>query len=228
MCPINCFNFPYGGKVIYFATNPTEKSMRASVLCGLLLLLCSCNKTIDVIAEKESLPSSASKLLTASGFTLYTIKSGQHFVSNNYYQPIETSELKFAVRFDSSAIYQSLAPVNQYDINKLYGFSDNNADHHQFSARFGWAWNNGALRLYAYVYNDGKVTSKELGVIAIGTEVVCSIKVRGNAYIFSCNDQALVMPRHSTIPKAKGYLLYPYFGGDEAAPHDINVWIKTF
>jgi hypothetical protein len=201
--------------------------MRASTLCGILLLLCSCNKTDDAMVEKTiSLPVVNS--ISTSGFTQYTIQRGQHYVSNNTYKPIETDELKFAVRFDSSAIYQTLAPVNQYDINKLYGFADNNTDHHQYSARFGWAWNKGALRLYAYVYNGGKVMSKELGAISIDTAIVCSIKVKGNTYVFSWNDQEVVLPRLSTLPKAKGYLLYPYFGGDEAAPHDVNVWIKTF
>ncbi len=36
-----------------------------------------------------------------------------------------------------------------------------------------------------------------------------------------------LLPKLSTTPLAKGYLLYPYFGGDEVAPHDINIWIKT-
>jgi hypothetical protein len=26
--------------------------------------------------------------------------------------------------------------------------------------------------------------------------------------------------------KAKGYQLYPYFGGNELAPHDMHIWIK--
>ena len=199
--------------------------MRVRILCGLLLLLSSCSKTPDV-REESTTPAPADK--SASGFTRYTIKSGQHYVSNNSYRLVETGELKFAVRFDSSAIYQTQTPANQYDINKLYGFSDNNTDHHQYSARFGWAWNQNALRLYAYVYNGGKVTSKELGTVAIGAETVCSITVTPGAYLFTWNGQVVAMPRQSTTPQAKGYLLYPYFGGDEAAPHDVHVWIRTF
>jgi len=34
------------------------------------------------------------------------------------------------------------------------------------------------------------------------------------------------MSRASSTATAVGYKLYPYFGGDEAAPHDINIWIK--
>ncbi|MGI8584585.1 MAG: hypothetical protein ACR2KX_20540 [Chitinophagaceae bacterium] len=32
--------------------------------------------------------------------------------------------------------------------------------------------------------------------------------------------------RTSTTVKANGFKLYPYFGGDETAPHNIYIWIK--
>jgi hypothetical protein len=85
----------------------------------------------------------------------------------------------------------------------------------------------GALRLYAYVYNAGKVTAKELGIITIGATMNCRIKVTPAAYLFTWGDQQQAMPRLSTTEKGKGYQLYPYFGGDEAAPHDISIWIKS-
>lgn len=188
------------------------------------LLLASCNKAVDDIINKKLSHTATADKTTA---THYIIKKGQHYCEQNYYHPIETDELKFAVLFDSSAIYRSTDPVNQYDINKLYGFSDNGAQHHDFSARFGWRWSDGALRLFAYIYNNGVVSSKELGSIAIGQEVICSIKASGSEYIFTLNDQVITMPRQSTTPNAKGYLLYPYFGGDEVAPQDITIRIKN-
>jgi hypothetical protein len=109
----------------------------------------------------------------------------------------------------------------------LYGFSDNNADHHQYSARFGWRWSDKALRLFAYIYNKGLVTSQELTTIEIGSEVICSIKVTSTNYLFTVNDITTQLPRMATTEKAKGYQLYPYFGGDEVAPHQINIWIKN-
>ncbi|MBD0352813.1 MAG: hypothetical protein ICV65_16845, partial [Flavisolibacter sp.] len=45
--------------------------------------------------------------------------------------------------------------------------------------------------------------------------------------IFTINDERTAMPRLSTTPRAKGYLLYPYFGGDEVAPHDVTIRIKS-
>jgi hypothetical protein len=163
---------------------------------------------------------------TATDFVKYTIAQGQQYCDKNGFSQIQLSELKFAVRFDSSAIYQTIDPGNQLDINKLYGFSDNNALHHDFSARFGWRWSDNALRLFAYVYNNGIQTNKELGTVAIGAENSCSIKVAGDKYIFTLNGKADTMPRASTTAKAVGYKLYPYFGGDEFAPHTISIWIK--
>lgn len=194
--------------------------MRTPILYGILLLLCGCNKW-------DALPEEKLTAKSTDAFIQYTIQSGQHSATNNSYKPIETDSLQFVVRFDSTAIYKTVLTENQYDINKLYGFSDNGTDHHQYSARFGWAWHDGALHLYAYVYNGGKRESKHLGVVPIGPAVTCTLAVTPAHYIFSYGDVTQKMPRTSATPKAKGYRLYPYFGGDEVAPHTINIWIKS-
>lgn len=186
-----------------------------------LLFLASCNKVADSIIDKGLSNSNDS-----NQFTLYTIKQGQQYCDKNDYKPVEVSEMKFVVKFDSSAIYKTQSAENQYDINKLYGFSDNNSDHHSYSARFGWRWSDNALRLFAYVYNEGSVTSKELTTIPLGSEVNCDIQVSGDKYLFTVNDKTVTMTRLSTTDKGKGYQLYPYFGGDETAPHDLRIWIK--
>ncbi len=211
--------------VITLAINPRKPVKKPAALCyfAILLLFCNCSRSTDIIFEDRTL----TRLDLSNYFTLFTIREGQQFTDGNLYKPIETRQLKFSVKFDSSAIYQSLLPINQYDINKLYGFSDNNADHHQFSARFGWRWSDNALRLFAYVYNNGIVISKELGSVTIGKEVNCSIKVGEAIYTFIIDEITEYLPRSSTTSLAKGYLLYPYFGGDELAPHDINIWIKA-
>ena len=45
-------------------------------------------------------------------------------------------------------------------------------------------------------------------------------------YLFSVEEKSVTLPRLSTTAMAKGYRLYPYFGGDETAPHDVRIWIK--
>ena len=62
--------------------------------------------------------------------------------------------------------------------------------------------------------------------VAIGSELHCSIKVQGEVYQFTVDGKTETMPRMSTTQNGKGYQLYPYFGGDEGAPHDVRIWIK--
>lgn len=176
----------------------------------------------DTIAVPLTPPSST------SGFTKYVIAKGQHYPNNdsNTIVIVKTGELKFIARFDSSAIYTTANPNNQADINKLYGFSDNNAFHHFFSARFGWNWYQNALHLWAYNYNDSTREFKDLGTIAIGKDHNCSIKVQGNQYIFTLNGKSTAVKRTSPTVMGEGYKLFPYFGGDETAPHDVTIWIK--
>jgi hypothetical protein len=161
-----------------------------------------------------------------ASFDQYFIPAGEHYSRESTVKKTAYSELKFLVIFDSSAIYFTSDPANQYDINKLYGFADNSANHHEFSARIGWRWSDNALRLFGYVYNNGEVSYEELSTVSIGMVHDCSISIADSGYIFSVDGNKKTMPRTSTGPIANGYKLFPYFGGDETAPHDIHVWIK--
>lgn len=189
-------------------------------LMAIIMLLASCRKSAGDVPGKD--PAEP----TGSAFVTYTIAKGAHYCDKNFFRELDTTQLHFSVLFDSSAVYTTADPANQEDINKLYGFADNNSVHHQFSARFGWRWSAGALRLFAYIYNNAAVESKELATIAIGKEVDCRIRAEGSRYIFSVNGQADTLLRKSNTQKAKGYQLYPYFGGDEAAPHNIRIRLK--
>ena len=198
--------------------------MKRSILFLLAgaLLLTGCKKNTETLVTNSS-----SNSIANGQFVKYTIRKGNQYCDQNVFRSVSVRDLKFTARFDSSAIYQTKDPSNQYDINKLYGFSDNNADHHSYSARFGWRWSDNALRLFAYIYNEGSMSSKELGTIAIGSQANCEIKVDSSTYIFTLNGTSTSMPRLSTTTTGSGYQLYPYFGGDETAPHDINIWIRS-
>jgi len=197
--------------------------MKATVLSiAIALLFLRCNKVADTITDKG-----LSSKYDTSSFIKYTIAQGNQYCDQNEFAAVETNEMKFIVRFDSSAIYQTVSAENQNDINKLFGFSDNNSEHHKFSARFGWRWSSNALHLFAYVYNAAEMISKEITTVDIGKEINCSILVNDRHYIFTTNSISIEMPRMATTEKGKGYQLYPYFGGDESAPHEINIWIRS-
>lgn len=167
----------------------------------------------------------AEQKLIDDGFITYTIPQGEHYSDNSKLLMLsDISELKFIVVFDSSAKYTSAFPENQLDINKLYGFSDNNTQHHENSARIGWRWNENELQLFAYIYNNSVRSFQYIKSVPINDEINCSIKIEANKYIFAVDGTTIEMPRFSTSPN--GYKLYPYFGGDEVAPHKISIRIK--
>ena len=164
-------------------------------------------------------------------FTTYTINQGKFYADgydSTHFVRITTNDLKFIAKFDSSAIYTTFFATNQLDVNKLYGFSDNSSEHHQFSARIGWAWYTNSLHLFGYTYNNGVRTILHLGIFPIGQNINCRIQTdtTTKSYLFTINGVTTSMPRATTTAMANGYRLYPYFGGDEPAPHKVTIQIS--
>lgn len=198
--------------------------MRKLIFGAFILLLASCSKSVETLDSPQENPKDTTAPIAS--FREYIIKSGEHYSNHNPFTPFVKQKIQFQVKFDSTAIYTLSNPSNQADINKLYGFADNNSQHHEFSARFGWRYYNQQLSLHAYIYNQSVRSTKQLAVIQLQQVYDCSITVTPDTYIFNLNGVNTVMPRLSKTPVASGYKLYPYFGGDEAAPHDIRIFIK--
>jgi hypothetical protein len=188
-------------------------------------LVVSCQKELDGVVTTTNSPLPPPLPGTAQ-FTEHRIAKGGHSSDKNPVKAVTITEMKFIVRFDSSAIYQSLDTNNQRDINKLYGFSDNNEDHHTNSARIGWRWYNNELQLFGYNYNNTAVKTQFIKAVSLNKDINCAIKVAAGSYIFNVDGTQVTMTRTAPDPQAVGYQLYPYFGGDEVAPHDIIIRVK--
>ena len=160
-------------------------------------------------------------------FITYDIKAGNHEVERNLNTLFTASSMRFQALFDSSCIYKTNVPENQHDINKLYGFSDCSSQHQNNSARFGWNWREGALRIYAYIYVNGVRQERELGTAELNEITSFRIDIRENTYVFTYHGIETVMPRHCSGGVGVAYKLLPYFGGDEVAPHDIRIKIRS-
>jgi hypothetical protein len=188
--------------------------LKGAILSSLTALcILSCNEPSDPdIPEKK--------------FEAYVIPAGHHS-SFNSLEWLEEKDLSYEVYFDSSAIYSTQDSSNQADINKLFGFSDCGGHHHENSARFGWRWFQNELQIFSYIYVDqdrmyDSLTSVELGAIH-------SYRVLQNdsMYLFYMDEIEIARyARHSNCTEGWNYRLWPYFGGDEAAPHDITIWMR--
>ncbi|WP_347159274.1 hypothetical protein [Pontibacter chitinilyticus] len=181
----------------------------------LLLSLCAC----QIPAEEAVMPQPAKNTI------MYLIPKGEHYATSHPFKATTTTKLSFEVTFDSTAIYTSVAPENQGDINKLYGVSDCGVSHQTNSARFGWRWYNNQLEIHAYTYLNQVRQSKYIGTVELGQKNTCTLELCDGTYTFRLNGQQVELPRACTGAGA-GYQLYPYFGGDEVAPHAITIQLK--
>jgi hypothetical protein len=187
-------------------------------LLAVLLVLQSCSKNEVRIPAEPAIPA-------PEQFTTYTIAAGAHYCDQSIIKPVTVTQMLFRVKFDSTAIYSTVDPQNQYDINKLFGFTEGQ-DPHFNSARIGWSYNNGALRLYAYAYTNGQRFSQEISSISIGETISCLIRPEGNTYLFKVDQKEIRLGRANTAQIVSGYQLFPYFGGDETAPHLVRIFIR--
>jgi len=156
----------------------------------------------------------------------FIISEGRHSSGINI-EELQSTTLRFSTIFDESAIYETKDPVNQHDINKLLGFSDCNSHHHKHSARFGWRWLNDSLDIHAYAYVNGERITERIGVVELNQAYNYELSFSGNTYHFTLQGYPTVtIPRESNCDYGIYYMLFPYFGGDERAPHDVSIKIK--
>jgi hypothetical protein len=181
----------------------------------ILLVIFACSflacKKQDIIEQKD--------------FELFVIKKGYQSSSTKV-RLLRKDEINFKFKFNETAIYTTSNPSRQGDINKLFGFSDCGAKHHENSARIGWRWYNDRLELFAYYYNDSERGQDFITTIVPGQEYTGKISAKPSEYVFTIENITVKVARTCEGKKSFKYYLYPFFGGSEAAPQDINIWIK--
>jgi len=161
---------------------------------------------------------------------VYTIKKGDH--SPFRLPAFTTSDVcEFEVMFDNSAIYTTKDPVNQYDINKLFGLSDG-LNHDYNSARFGWNYipdtADHQIKIYSYCYINGERIYKKLWNLELNIWYRLTIELNKDTYDFFIDGELFNIEMTNGSRKGGNlkYKLFPYFGGDEVAPHDIKIYFK--
>ncbi|WP_299986261.1 hypothetical protein [uncultured Pontibacter sp.] len=207
-----------------------KKAVLQLCAIGLVLTLTiSCDRSEQPIPRQDT--TLAAPVHTADAkkgkpitYTTYIIRKGQHS-STSSYRSVKTSFLRFEAVFDKSAVYTTILANNQADINKLYGMSDCGSLHQTNSARFGWRWYNNRLEILGYVYNGGKWSYQYITSVDLDKPYTYELSLLSQSYLFSVNGVNVSLPR-SCSGQGSGYMLYPYFGGDETAPHDITIRIR--
>jgi len=176
----------------------------------ILLLLFSCTKEVDDL-----------------GFRVYTIPAGEHSSGSFINHPVN-SKIEFKFMLDESAIYETEIAENQHDVNKIYGMSDFGVRHQKYSIRLGWRYLNNELELCWLRHEEGRHSAATIRTIDTDVIYNATIDIKTFYYVIVIdNDTTLVRRRpEGNWGLLRRYYLYPYFGGNEYAPHDITIKIK--
>tara|TARA_R110000824_G_scaffold319842_1_gene506821 strand:- start:1065 stop:1625 length:561 start_codon:yes stop_codon:yes gene_type:complete len=167
---------------------------------------------------------SACKKIDNRGYRVFTIKENKHR-STTTYNTTKSNYITFKAIFDTTSIYYTDNADNQYDVNKLYGVSDCGCNHKHYSMRLGWRWLNDSLEVLWFKHMHGTFTFEKIRTIDLNQSYDYSITLEDSVYIV-CVGGVCMTTKRSCKGTYRHYYLYPYFGGDEKAPHDIIIKIR--
>lgn len=179
----------------------------------------------------------------------YSIQEGSHS-SGFHFMPAIGNRIQLvgSFKFLNSCLYD-LKDSNNSDMNKLIGLSM--GYHMNNSVRIGWRCVGNIIELYAYIHLKGKIITADLNNDLInfkptfltsvypGEEIKFNIKkykTEQNGCIIiqlydiynkSLGNTQITFPDKTPLWNL-GYLLYPYFGGNEKAPHDMNIELEYY
>ena len=157
----------------------------------------------------------------------FVTPQGEHYAHPRLIQTLQNNELRFEARFDNTAVYDLGDLALQTNKNKLLGFSECNSLHHDNSARFAWQWFDNRLEIYAYCYVNGQRVETFIGTVPLNTYNHYSLRLTDTAYIFQLNHQdPIYITRGDVCHTGIYYMLWPYFGGEVPAPHDVRIDIR--
>jgi hypothetical protein len=160
------------------------------------------------------------------GYRVFKIRKGFHRSTFDR-DTTKQSSLYFSCIFDSNCEYVTDDPLNQYDINKLYGLSDCGTYHKRNSVRFGWRWDGTSIEINSYVRVDGVFKFSKICNVNVNEPNDYSIVIFTDYYLFKVNDIEYIVDKNCNY-EGKRYKLWPYFGGDEKAPHEMVIRIKEY
>lgn len=155
------------------------------------------------------------------------IKKGTHGPFFDFVAHLGIKEYSFKAKFNRNCLYNKLEPEN--DWNKLFGFSQ--GFHHENSVRIGWRRIEmfpNSLEICVYAYVNGERVIDPFYVVSIDKWYKFSIvhdKYKTTVTLIDEKHRSSVrvIRRSNDLGRMPGYFLFPYFGGQETAPHDMKI-----
>jgi len=167
-------------------------------------------------------------LIIVIGYSKYKvnfiIKESKHSSGIHFVPHLGVKRMDKTITFTDSCKYTS---ANK-DWNKLFGFSYGH--HHNTSFRIGWRFRNNKFETCLYFYINGERKERRLEYVTTDVEYRFIITVHDTkvTITYGVNGKELKSydVRIEKINKKAGYYLFPYFGGQEVAPHKMLIKVK--
>jgi len=160
---------------------------------------------------------------------VYKIKKGTHGPWYDWSLHLGMNSFKIKAKFTESCIYDKID--REDDLNKLYGFSLGR--HHHNSVRIGWRPSRkfkNEIEIWSYLYINSERTYRLLKTVTIDEWHEYDVHWSKGLITIRITDPSRVDNVYSfaaALPKTKvGYMLFPFFGGQAPAPHNMKLYIK--
>lgn len=156
----------------------------------------------------------------------FLIKKDKHYDSNLFFKLTTKHSLRFECTFNENCLYEFINK-DSGDINKLVGFSDD-FTHLKNSVRIGWRCiDNKTIELHLFCHVDGIEKSVLITSVKPNETFYGMILVYDNMYFadieLTNKTFSKTIKRESKWNIPLRYLLKPYFGGDNKAPHNMDI-----
>jgi len=166
----------------------------------------------------------------------YLIKKGNHYASMSIFEKIggigwKINTLSMRFSFRKECWWGPPRDQDDYDQNKLAGIGFG-TNHHNNSVRLTWVpdfGNQGMINVYGYTYDEKKEGQKFtftfIKSVHVEEPVTGKIESREGRYFITVQDVTIQMDNIKTDPNLC-FRLYPYFGGNNTAPHDMVIELE--
>jgi len=175
------------------------------------------------------------------------IKKGRHYpylipIAFPFWVKKNKESVRTATFMFSDSCMFNLYDEDQWDVNKLFGFS---IGHHQLNSSFRFGWRpilgEKKIEIVAYEYHDG-VRQKTMPICRVHLNKWYKVRlvyiphkkksyynvsdIKTNKLIKDREIYSLTNDVDLKRGSGLGYTLGIYFGGNEKAPQDITIWKK--